>query len=118
MDTQVDVYLKFPADADTDAGYDELHKYLGSVDAIEIAFEIEFSCGDGKFLSDDSDFADDEELGKYDGNVCLQSLPWSRVLGDLLQANKYYRFTVKYSEKSEEEVYYFNRKEVGRKWIG
>jgi hypothetical protein len=118
MDTQVDVWISFPADTDAEAGYDELHKYFGSVEAIEIAFEMEFSCGDGKFLSNDSDFADDEELGKYDGNVCLQSLPQSHILGNLFQANKDYRFTVKYSEKTEEEIYYFNRKEIGRKWIG
>jgi hypothetical protein len=118
MDTQVDVYLSFPADEEIEERYNELHKYLGSVEAIEIAFEIEFSCGDGKFLSNDSDFADDEELGKYDGNVCLESLPKSHITGKLLKANKPYRFTVKYSETSEEEVYYFNSKEVNRKWVG
>lgn len=118
MDTQVDVWVSFPADADSEDSYNDLHKYFGSVEAIEIAFEMEFSCGDGKFLSNDSDFADDQELGKYDGNVCLQSPPQSHVTRKLLKANKDYRFTVKYSEKTEEEVYYLNSKEIGRKWIG
>ena len=118
MDTQVDVYISFPADEHSEWGYNELHKYLGSPEAIEIAFDMEFSCGDGKFLSNDSDFANDEELSKYDGNVDLDSPPQSFFLGGLLQTNKPYRFTVKYSESAEEEVYYFNRKEVGRKWVG
>jgi len=118
MNTQVDIYLSFPADADTKQSFDELYRYFGSIEAIEIAFEIEFSCGDSKFLSNDSDFANEEELEKYDGKVCLQSLPQSHILGNLLQANKNYRFTIKYSEISEEEVYYFNGKEIGKKYIG
>jgi hypothetical protein len=110
--------MSFPADERTEYAFDKLRNYFGSVEAIERAFEIEFSCGDGKFLSDDSDFANEEELEEYDGQVCFDSLPQSFVLGNLLQANKKYRFTVKYSRQSEEEIYYFNNKEVGRRWIG
>jgi hypothetical protein len=118
MSVQLDVYMSFPADADTEQALNKLHKYFGSVEAVERAFEIEFSCGDGKFLSDDSDFVDEEELGKYDGEVCLQSLPQSFILGNLLQANKKYRFTVRYYEQTEELAYLFNGKEVRREWAG
>ena len=118
MDTKIDVYMSFPADEHTKYAFDNLRSYFGSVEAVEKAFEIEFSCGDGKFLSDDSDFADEEELGRYDGEVCLLSLPQSFVLGNLLQTNKKYRFTVQYSNLTEQEVYFFNDREVSRQWVG
>jgi hypothetical protein len=118
MSVQLDVYMSFPSDADTEQAFNKLHKYFGSVEAFERAFEIEFSCGDGKFLSDDSDFANEEELGRYDGEVCLQSLPQSFILGNLLQANKRYQFTVRYYEQTEELAYLFNGKEIKREWAG
>lgn len=133
MNTVLDVYLSFPADAETDRSYDKLHKYLGSVEAIEEAFNLEFSCGDGKFLSDLWEWSEngeglsatvaDEELEKYDGNVCLQTPPRLRVIKmsmrpEQMKADKDYRFTIKYFEKVEEAVFYLNSKERGRKWVG
>ena len=118
MEVLFDEYLIFPANEEIERRYNQLHKHCGSVEAIEIAFEIEFSCGDGKFLSKDSDFLDDEELGKYDGNVCLESPPRFFHSDKLFKTEKYYRFTVKYFESCEEEVYYLNNKEISRKWVG
>jgi len=133
MNTVLDVYLSFPADAETDRAYDKLHKYVGSVEAIEEAFGIEFSCGDGKFLSDLWEWSEngeglsatvaDEELEKYDGNVCLQTPPRlipikMSMIKEQMKADKDYRFTIKYFEKVEEAVFYLNSKERGRKWVG
>jgi hypothetical protein len=35
-----------------------------------------------------------------------------------LKAGKDYRFTIKYSRKTEEEIYYINSRERSRQWIG
>ena len=115
MTTQVDVYLKFPSDEWDEEQFNKLHKACGSVEHIERAFEIEFSCGDGKYLNDD---LTDEELEKYDGNVSLDFPPRFVDTNEPLKVNKPYRFTIKYSEKTEEAVYYINGKEVSREWVG
>jgi hypothetical protein len=115
MTTQIDVYLKFPADAWYESKFDELARACGSVEHIERGFEIEFSCGDGKYLQDD---LSDEELEKYDGEVCLQSPPRFVDTNKPMKLNKPYRFTIKYSEKTEEAVYYINSKEISREWVG
>lgn len=60
----------------------------------------------------------DEELEKYDGNVCLDSPPRFSESKELFKLNKPYRFTIKYSEKTEEAVFYLNSKEVSREWVG
>ena len=49
-------------------------KFFGCVEKIEQLFDIEFSCGDGKFLSEISD--DDPEMAKYDGMVDWGTVRW------------------------------------------
>ena len=120
METQIDVYLNFPFDEEKDPELEEefgkLRKFCGSVEHMEEAFDIEFSCGDGKYLSDIED--DDNELEKYDGEVSTLYPPRNREDRKELAVNKWHRFTAKYSEKNEELVYFLNRKETSRKWVG
>jgi hypothetical protein len=136
-DVVLDFYLSFPIQPHQEASYDRLVKHCGSVEDIEQNFKIEFSCGDGKYFSDfwrwtegnalvanwpDTPEAD-EEVYKYDGAVCTNTPP--RLLAikmsmvtEQMKANKGYRFNVKYFPKAEQEVYYINGKERGRKWVG
>jgi hypothetical protein len=115
MTTQLDIYLKFPADDWDEKQYNKLRKACGSVEHVESNFGIEFSCGEGKYLSDE---LTDEELEKYDGNVSLEDPPRFTESKELFKLNKPYRFTIKYSEKTEEAVFYLNSKEVSREWVG
>lgn len=98
MTTQIDVYLKFLADAWDEEQYNKLHKACGSVEHIERAFEIEFSCGDGRYLNDD---LSDEELAKHDGNVCLDSPPRFADTLEPLKLNKPYRFTINIARRQK-----------------
>ena len=131
MTTQLDIYLRFPANDWDEKQFNKLRKACGSVEHIEQAFGIEFSCGEGKYLEDfyqwrpwsDDEYAlvctvTDEELDRLDGNVCLNSPPRFSESKELFKLNKPYRFTIKYSEKTEKAVYYLNSKEVYRKWVG
>ena len=133
MKTKFDAYMSFPADEYSFGTFDRLRKYLGSVEAIEQAFQIEFSCGDGKYLGDFWKWTDgggglfteasDEELEKYDGRVCLETPPRFRTVKmsqvvEQMKTGKDYNFTIKYFPKKEEEVYYLNGKERSRKWVG
>jgi len=117
METHFDAYMNFPATSEYDMGtFDRLRKLLGSVEDIECSFAIEFSCGDGKYLSD---LNTKEEIEKYDGNVCLLTPPRLNVikmsmLPEQMKAGKDYRFTVKYSSKREEQIFYINSKERNR----
>ena len=117
MDTHFDAWMKFPATSEYDLGtFDRLHKLLGSVEDIEYSFAIEFSCGDGKYLSD---LDTKEEIEKYDGNVCLITPPRLNVikmsmLPEQMKAGKDYRFTVKYNHKTEQQIFYINGKERNR----
>lgn len=125
MTTQLDIYLKFPADDWDEEQYNKLHKACGSVEQIEEAFGIEFSCGEGKYIQDFYQWSDtkqslyatvtDEEIERLDGNVSLEEPPRFNENKEPFKLNKYYRFTIKYSEKNEEFVYYLNRKETFRK---
>jgi hypothetical protein len=117
METHFDAYMNFPATTEYDLGtFDRLRKLLGSVEDIECSFAIEFSCGDGKYLSD---LNTKEEIEKYDGNVCLLTPPRLNVikmsmLPEQMKAGKDYRFTVKYSPKTEQQIFYINGKERNR----
>jgi hypothetical protein len=117
METHFDAYMKFPAISEYDLGtFDRLHKLLGSVEEIECSFAIEFSCGDGKYLSD---LNTKEEIEKYDGNVCLLTPPRLNVikmsmLPEQMKAGKDYRFTVKYNHKTEQQIFLINGKERNR----
>jgi hypothetical protein len=117
MDTHFDAYMNFPATSEYDLGtFDRLRKLLGSVEDIECSFAIEFSCGDGKYLSD---LDTREEIEKYDGEVCLLTPPRLAVIKmsqvpEQMRAGKDYRFTVKYSPKTEQQIFYINSKERNR----
>jgi hypothetical protein len=117
MDTHFDEYINFPATSDYNlSAFDSLQQLLGSIEEIECSFAIEFSCGDGKYLSD---LDTHEELKKYDGKVCLLSPPRLNAiemseLPKQMLAGKNYRFTMKYSPKTEEQIFYINGKERNR----
>jgi len=116
MDIIFDEYITFPETEHTSFKFDKLRDCFDCVEAVEIAFEIEFSCGDGKFLSDDADFTE-EELQKYDGNVCLKTPPRFTETKKLFKVDKPYRFTIKYYENLEEVRYFLNGRETSRTWI-
>lgn len=111
--TVFDIYLMFPLTEDQESDYNELYKACGSVEHIEQAFDIEFSCGNGLYLSDIED--DEKLLHQYDGEVCTDSMPRHQVDGKEFKPGKNYRFTIKYLEQDEELVYYLNGKETFRK---
>jgi hypothetical protein len=132
MDIKLDLNLIFPVVFGQTA-FDKLVKYCGSVEDVEQNFQIEFSCGDGKYFSDLWKWTDggeglhavgsDEELEKYDGKVCLIVPPRLNVIKmsqvvEQLKAHTIYRFVVKYYPKNEEEVYYINSRERNRRWVG
>jgi len=117
METHFDAYMKFPATSEYDLGtFDRLRKLLGSVEAIECSFGIEFSCGDGKYMSL---LHTEEEVEKYDGKVCLLTPPRLHaikmsMLPEQMKADKDHNFTVKYKPKTEEQIFYINGKERNR----
>jgi hypothetical protein len=120
IETHFDAWMRFPVISEYDHGtFDRLHKLLGSVEDIECSFAIEFSCGDRKYLSD---LDTKEEIEKYDGNVCLLTPPRLNVIKmsqmpEQMKPNKDHLFTVKYNPKTEEQIFYINRKERSRKEI-
>lgn len=118
MNTTLDIYLSFPCGDDSD--FDELVKICGSIEHVEEFFDMEFSCGDGKYLSDLWSWSDnnqglsanvsDEELDKYDGQTDLESLPRFRDTKQLFKTNKSYHFVAKYSEQNETVTFFLNGK--------
>ncbi len=125
MQTKLTAIITFPTNVDTDPEYIKLWKYLGSTENIEQAFGVEFSCGDGKFMSDMYKWSDnkeglicqvtDEELEKYDGNVCLKTPPRIFETKKLLKIDKPQKFVVKCSDKTEEQIFFLNCKEISRR---
>ena len=123
MKIKLQVTITFPSVDDTN--YIKLWEYFGSAEAIEQAFDFEFSCGDGKFMSDFWQWSEskealictvsDEELENYDGNVCLTTPPRFFETKKLLSVDKPHKFVVKCSDKTEEEVFFLNGKEISRR---
>lgn len=111
--TTLDVWLTFPLTPEQEPEFEELCDALGCIEYVEEAFDMEFSCGDGLFLSDIEN--DDSLLAKHDGNVCTNSMPRHRFDGKEFIPRKSYRFTAKYLEKHEEIVFSLNNKETCRK---
>ena len=111
--TVFDLYLMFPLTEDQESDFEELYKACGSIERVEEAFDMEFSCGNDLYLSDIED--DEQLLHQYDGEVCTKSMPRHQVDGKEFKPNKPYRFTIKYLEKGEELAYYLNNKETFRK---
>jgi hypothetical protein len=137
MEIKLNISLNFPLDAHAEKDYERLVKYCGSVEDVERNFEIEFSCGDGKYFNDFWKWTEggalvanwpatpeaNEEVFNYDGKVCLLTPPRLNAIKmsmvpEQMKAGKNYRFTIKYSPKVEQEVYYINGKERSRKWVG
>jgi hypothetical protein len=128
MEVVFDEYLSFPMPSHMEEGYVALHKACGSVEDIEEDFDIEFSCGDGKYLRDLWEWSEsgdslraavaDEELEKYDGNVCTDHPPRHREDKKQFKVDKPYRFTIKYSEHREELVFFLNSRKTFSKWVG
>jgi hypothetical protein len=132
---KLDIYISFPPESDW--AFNKLRKHFDCIEALEEAFGIEFSCGDGKYFSDFWKWTEggalianwpdtiecDEEVAKYDGQVCLNTPPRLNpikmsMVQEQMKANKEYRFTIKYFPKAGVEVYYLNSKERGRKVVG
>ena len=128
MEIVLDIYLSFPMPPHQEEDFTALYKACGSIEHIEEAFDIEFSCGDGKYLSDLWEWSEsgdslkakvaDEELEKYDGNVCTDTPPRERESGKKFKVDKDYRFTIKYSEAREELIFFLNSKKKFNQWVG
>lgn len=108
-----DEYLSFPASREVEEHLDYLTKLSRSIEGVEQDFDIEFSCGDNKYLSDLEN--SETEFLKYDGNVCTQSVPRFRDTNEQFKPNKPYRFTIRVSADEEEVVFYINGKERSRR---
>jgi len=117
METIFDAYVSFPATSEYSQGtLDRLVKLCESVELLEQYFNIEFSCGDGKYLSDIED--DPKELELYDGNVCYNYAPRERDDGKEFKLNTDYNFTIKSKEtKLGDEVTFFINNKVRSKQI-
>jgi hypothetical protein len=133
MQTLFDAYISFPATSDY--SLDTIHrlqKLCESIENIEHYFGIEFSCGDGKFYNDYWNWTSDgsivanyhsdeeyEEVAKYDGQVCMESLPRFSDTKILLEPNKEYNFTVLSREDhSQHEItFYINGRKRYTKYI-
>lgn len=131
MTTILNVSLIFPINPDANIDFNKLINHCSSIEAIEQNFNIEFSCGDGKFYSDYWHWTDGgalianyhtdeeyEEVARYDGKVCFKIPPRDANTKQLLKANKCYRFTIKYLSKTQQETYYINNKKILKKWVG
>ena len=133
METLFDAYISFPADEYVEQTVDRLCELLdGNIERVEEDFEIEFSCGDGKFITDFWDdteggaivanFHTDEEydeVAKYDGKTCLLSPARFWYTKELFKLNKDYRFTVKSFDRGDhtEVRFYINGKERTRREV-
>ena len=83
--------MSFPLkNIEDNAAFERLWQAMGSIEKIEMFFQIEFSCGDGLFISD---LQDDARLEEYDSKVdTVQSLPRHMRTNTLLGKDKPYTF--------------------------
>ena len=122
METIFDAYVSFPATSEYSLGtLDRLVKLCESVEMVEQYFNIEFSCGDGKYYNDYWRWTEGgsllanyhteqeyEEVAKYDGEVCFESVPRFRDTKELFEVDKDYNFTIKSKQtKDGDEVAFF-----------
>lgn len=124
MKTLFDAYVSFPATSEYSLGtLDRLVKLCESVEMVEQYFNIEFSCGDGKYYNDyyywteggslaanyhtEEDY---ENVAKYDGKVCYESVPRFRDTKELFKADKDYNFSIKSKETDDGDrvTFYIN----------
>jgi len=84
------------------------------IEEVEENFGIEFSCGDGKYLSQIG--VDDPELRKYDGHVSFEYPPLNRMNKEVLPIELVFR--VQEDPKTLEVRYQIGlRKKSAIKWI-
>ena len=124
---RLDVILSFPLSETNEKEYRKLHKYCDSVENFERNFNLELSCGDGLYFSDFYKWSEsgealraivtNEVLDKYDGAVCTKTPPRNKTTRVPLETGVSYRFSVKYFPRQEEDVFYLNGVEVGRKLV-
>ena len=94
-----DEYIQFPTKEYDEVLFSELIKLLGGVDRFEICFELEFPMNE-------------------EGTEILNKPPKPFESTEPLKTGKNYRFTVKTSNKDEDEIIFFlNGKERSRKNI-
>jgi hypothetical protein len=116
MTILLDEYIEFPSDIHNCKAFERLCSFFDCVEGAEIAFRLEFSCGDGKYLSDIEN--NTSELSKYDGLVSLEyparlnPVKMSQVQEVLKNTA---RFTIKHYPSAKEVVFYVNGKERSRK---
>jgi hypothetical protein len=121
MQTLFDAYVSFPTTSEYSLGtLDRLMRLCDSVEQMENYFNIEFSCGDGKFYLDfhynwdqyekSYGTGSEEDVKKYDGKVCYESLPRFNDTGELFKPNEDYNFTIKSKEVDDgnELTFYIN----------
>jgi hypothetical protein len=115
METILDLRIKFSPEYDYSEEIDELIDFCRCVESVENKFEIEISCGDGKFLNDLWDQwklgtgeLSDEEFEKYDGEVDWSYPPRDGETKNLL-SNRTHSFVVK-MDKDECLYYYLDGK--------
>lgn len=130
MKSKLDVYLRFPIYPNSPMldTFEQVLKQFHCVEDFEASFGIDLSCGDGKFFDDfwkwtdsgDSLYAVEscETMEKYDGKICVQSLPRFKHTKQLLTLNKDYRFTVKYSKRKQQQVCLIDNKQTSKSKLG
>jgi hypothetical protein len=124
---RLDVSLTFPLSEANKKDYRKLYEYCDSVEDFERNFGLEMSCGDGLYYSDFYKWSEtgealravvtNEVLDKYDGEVCTQTPPRNKTTLIPFEAGVSYRFSIKYFPRQEEDVFYLNGVEVGRKLV-
>lgn len=109
MKTVLDLRIKFSPEDEYLEEINELTDFCNGVEDVENKFDIEISCGDGKFLNDlikpwlDGRMSD-EEFRKYDGEVDWGCPPRDFETKKLL-SNRVHSFVVK--EDKDGYLYYY-----------
>jgi hypothetical protein len=138
-ETIIDVCLRFPGPkttpsdrildlAHTEEGFQELHKFCGSVEQIECDFHVEFACGDDPtwphYFSNFWKWTENEGalvavvpyeiMAKFDGKFCLTVPPLDYGnqrdfdTKQPLETEKDYRFVVKHDHEQQTYEFYIN----------
>ena len=111
---EFDIHLCFgiPCKRRDHDGFAKLVRHFNCVESVEKAFQVEFSCGDGKYLSDlDKLFMDDkmseEDFSRYDGQVDLTHPLRVNESGELITHARFQCFV-----EDGEAWYYLNGRMV------
>lgn len=96
-----EIYIRFDETVNEDLFYSDIFSFFNNIESFEDSFNIEFSCGDGKYLSEIDD--DSPDLEKYDGLIDLKYPPKDKETGKVLSSTKTYSFRVKRKPGIDEE---------------